>query len=164
MKMDKKGKELIGLLMCFFIGVVLFIGCSSDKLPAKKINAYTEKNANTWENSKEVYSGAGTAFKLQILNNPYQFTHKEKLLIYINEELAYKGNFAEKANVKIPSRFLGKRVVPTLQIITGQGTHNFIHKVSTYIGQHDQFVYIVFCPKNDLTKSCYLFFQEEEIL
>lgn len=151
-------------LIIFSIGIILFTGCHSDKLPAKKINAYTEENVNTWESSEEIYSGEGATFKLQILNNPYQFSHKERLLIYIGEELVYKGRFTEETNIKIPSKFLGKRVIPTLQIIAGQKTHNFIHKVSTFISQQDRFGYIVFCPENELTKSCYLFFQTEEIL
>ena len=162
--MGRNNNKLKGFFVLLSISIVSFIGCNSDKLPMKKINAYTETKANTWENSEEISSGESIVFELSVLNNPYKFSPKEKLLVYINEELIYKGNFTERVKVKMPSKYLGKRVIPTLQILKGNETHNFIHKVSTYVSQHDQFAYVVFCPENDLTESCYLFFQEEEIL
>lgn len=149
----------VSLLMAF-----LCAKCNNKAHPS--INAYTIKNTDDWERTKRqvIDTSNSIRVKLQILNNPYNFKEKNNLTIYIDQTLVFKGSFDSINDVYIPDRFFNNRVLPSIIVYDGNVAHNFIHKRSMFLNSEDRYLYVVFCPDNELAESCYMFSQKEPLL
>jgi hypothetical protein len=146
------------------IVILILDGCSpSNDVMENKINAFVVENSNRWANTVEVDTANCKALDLFMLNNPYHFDNN-KVLLYLDDRIIYKGCFKQKLRVYISNDNFEKRVIPGMQVYKGTAEYNFIQKTSNFLSKDDRFLYIVFCPDNDLTGSCYLFSQKEEIL
>lgn len=146
--------------------VILILSCKKyNASNTKNIVAFKVENSNNWINSNIVDTSSTKQLSLFFLNNPYRFLSiKHKVLLYFDSTLIYKGNFDEKISVNIPNKYFGKRLVPTMQIFDDSIEYNFIQKTSILFSKDSKFLYLVFCPENDIENSCYLFSQEDEIL
>ena len=148
------------------IVVVCFVFAKCNHKTHSSINAYVVENTDGW---KKIASEAIDTFnckeiKLQFLNNPYKFGSENNLAVYINQILIFKGEYADFINLYLPDKVFGDRVLPGITIYDGKNAYNFIHKKSMFLNREDKYLYIVFCPDNELTESCYMFSQKEPIL
>jgi len=157
--MARNSKIIIAIIAIFIFG-----GCtSSNNIMKNEINAFVVENSTRWTNTVEVDTTNCKALDLYMLNNPYHFDNN-KILLYLDDRIIYKGDFKQKLRVYISNDNFGKRVMPSMQVYKGTTEYNFIQKTSIFLSEGDRFLYVVFCPDNDLVGSCYLFSQKEEIL
>jgi len=157
--MVQNSKIIIAIVAIFIFGC-----CTpSNNIMKNKINAFVVENSNRWTNTVEVDTTNCKALDLYMLNNPYHFDNN-KILLYLGDRIIYKGDFKQKLRVYISKDNFGKRVMPGMQVFKGTTEYNFIQKTSIFLAEGDLFLYVVFCPDNDLVGSCYLFSQREEIL
>jgi hypothetical protein len=158
--MAQKSKIIVVIM-----ALLIFCGCtpSNNDIMKNEINAFVVENSTRWANTVEVDTTNCKALDLYMLNNPYHFNNN-RILLYFGDRIIYKGDFKQKLRVYISKGNFGKRVMPGMQVFQGTTEYNFIQKTSIFLSEGDQFLYIVFCPDNDLVGSCYLFSQKEEIL
>lgn len=167
--MDRKNK--FNWLVLSLFSLVNFAGCQYDqnnlnqKQINKNINAYVVTESITWNQHQKIEKKNTLECDLIFLNNPYDFEEKRNnVIIHLNNVIIYEGKYNKKVKVNIPLQIFDQRVLPTLQIFRGNTEYHFIQKMSIFLSKKDKFFYVVFCPDNDLTTSCYLFAQEAEIL
>lgn len=143
---------------------VVLTNCNDKSRPI--INAYVEEHTENWERIKsQVIDTLNTIkVKLQFLNNPYRFNSQNDLAIYIDKYLVFKGNFENILEVSVPDQIFGDRTLPAFSIYDRSNTYHFIHKQSMFLNNEDRYLYVVFCPENELMESCYMFAQKEPLL
>lgn len=163
--MDSKFNKNISCLVA--IGAMLmFVYAKCNNKVNSPVNAFVVEQTNDWQKIKlqSVDTVNCIKTKLQFLNNPYSFDGNNDLAIYINQTLLMRGSFESSVDLCLPIKFLGDRVLPAITIYDGQRAYNFIHKKSFFLNSDDKYLYVVFCPENELTESCYMFSQKGPIL
>jgi hypothetical protein len=152
-----------------FVGIAVmlmfaFAKCNHNASPS--INAYMVEHTDEWQKIKlqNIDTTNSVKVKLQFLNNPYKFDSNNDLAIYVNQALVFKGSFESLLDLYLPVKFLGDRALPAITIYNGKKAYNFIHKKSMFLNADDKYLYVVFCPENELMESCYMFSQKEPIL
>lgn len=151
--------------IAFLLVILIGWGCkpSNSKPMMDTINAHKVESNEGWKNAKDIDTTNCIAFDLRFLNNPYQFKEGNGVLLYLDEITIYKGVFKNKVRAYVPKDYFGRRLIPGMQIYKSNSEYNFIHKTSMFLGENDRFLYVVFCPDNDITGSCYLFSQREKL-
>ncbi len=160
-RFNKNSSSLVSIaVMLMFV----FAKCNHKANPS--ITAYVVEHTDEWQKIKlqNIDTTNSTKVKLQFLNNPYKFNSKHDLAVYINQALVFKGSFRNFIDIYLPNKFLGDRAIPAITIYDGMKAYNFIHKKSMFLDTDDKYLYVVFFPDNELTESCYMFSQKEEIL
>lgn len=162
--MVSNNKIILHIISIALLSVFVFAKCNH-KINSS-VNAYIVEHTDEWQKikSQNIDTSNSIKVKLQFLNNPYKFDSKNDLAVYINQALVFKGSFQNFIDVYLPNKFLGDRAIPAITIYDGMKAYNFIHKKSMFFDTDDKYLYVVFFPDNELTESCYMFSQKEEIL
>lgn len=147
-----------------FIAVTTTVMCNNKARTF--INAYVVDNSVEWDKIKgqNIDTSNCVKVRLQFLNNPYKFNASNSFALHIDQVLIFKGDFNTRYEMYLPVKFFNERVIPSFAVYEGSKAYNFIHKKSMFFNSNDRYLYIVFCPDNELTESCYLFSQQEAIL
>jgi len=161
---SKSNKSFLYAISVMIALIFVFAKCNHKAHPS--INAYIVEHTDEWQKIKEQSIDASNSIKvrLQFLNNPYKFDNKNNIAIYIDQSLAFKGNFESLVDLYLPIKFFGDRLLPGFVIYDGKKAYNFIHKKSMFLNSDDRYLYVVFCPENELMEGCYMFAQKVPIL
>jgi len=161
---NKFNRNVIYAISVVIALAFIFAKCNHKTHPS--INAYVVEHTDEWQKIKlqNIDTLRSVKVKLQFLNNPYKFDIKNDLAIYINQSLVFKGSFKDLVDLYLPSKFLDDRALPAVVIFDRNKAYNFIHKRSMFLNRDDRYLYVVFCPENELVESCYMFAQKEPIL
>lgn len=144
-----------------FLIILIITGCVFEDSQSK-INAFTIEGIDSWNSSKLSDAAAFKEIDFVFLNNPYNFNSEDKMIVSFMDEIVYKGSFANSTKFNI-GNYEFVKINAGVKIYSNNKTYHFIQKKSSPYNMSDKYVYMVFCPSNELVDGAYLFFQEERL-
>jgi hypothetical protein len=121
------------------------------------INVWTI-NAPWLKTAKPLGISEGKRSYLQFFNNPFCFSSKDSVCVFIDEKCVYKSNFKMYDSLYISTTLTNKTVRPQMYITKNTKTYTFLNKDNSnfYLDHKDNLLSVLFTPMNGRDNGAYM--------